>query len=150
MYSKLFTWSLCKSFSPGFGIGIIKGFLPWITFLRVWRFFVCFFYFHRTLFVGLSLCKPWKYVLKFSFCAFTCLSNDSLISWQISARLGSALPPSMLYLSYHFQPKESTWMCLWKVIALQVDFCHNLDPWQMIYINFLHNLYWCIILHISR
>ena len=65
------------------------------------------------------------------------------------SQLGSAaLPPCMLYLSYCFQPKENTWMCLWKVITLQVDFCYNLDPRQMICINFrLHNLYWCIILY---
>ena len=83
----------------------------------------------------------------FLFCAFTCLSNNSLISSWISAKLGSALPPYLLYLSYCFQPKENTWMCLWKVITLQVNFCHNLDPRKMICINFqFHNLYWCIIL----
>ena len=37
-----------------------------------------------------------------SFCAFTCLSNNSLISQWISAKLVSALLQCMHYLSYYF------------------------------------------------
>ena len=130
--------------------GFYKGFPSMnirILFLRACRFFLflCFIFIAH-FFMGLP--EPLWTPEVFSFCAFTCLSNNSLISWWISAKLGLALPPSILYLSYYFQPKENTWMCLWKVITLQVDFCHNLDPWQMIYITFqLHNLYWCIILY---
>ena len=51
-------------------------------------FFSCLFLsFHRTLFVGLR--EPRKFFLEFSL---TCLSNYSLISSWISAKLGSALP----------------------------------------------------------
>ena len=48
------TRSLSKLFSPIFLMRPIKCFLPSITFLCASHFFfVCFFYFHRTLFVGL-------------------------------------------------------------------------------------------------
>ena len=45
--------------------------------------------------------------------------------------------PYMLYLSYYFQPKVNInfvneCMYLRKVIMLQVDSCHNMDPQQMI------------------
>ena len=116
-------------------------------FKRASFFFSCFFlHFHRTPFSWAcgSLREPRKI---FSFSTFTCLSNNSLISWWILAKLGSALPPCMLYLSYCFQPTENTWMCLWKVITLQVDFFHNLDPRQIICISFeIVSVYWCITL----
>ena len=123
LYPQSFPSSSCRSLPPVFS---------WIIFLRTRRFFL------------VCLREPRKFFLEFSL---TCLSNYSLISSWISAKLGSALPQCMLYLSYCFQPKEHTWMCLWKVITLQVDFFYNLDPQQMICINFqLHNLYWRIIL----
>ena len=72
--------------------------------------FFSLFHFHHTLFRGLAGAYVNPEV--FSFCAFTCLSNNSLISSWISAKLGLALPSSMLYLSYYFQLKENTLMCL--------------------------------------
>ena len=108
----------------GFGYGHYKG-LPFINniFTLVSFFLVCLFLSCslHTFFVGRSIFSN-------SFCAFTCLSNNSLISWRISTKLGSALPPCMLYLSCYFQPKENTWMYLWKVIALQVHFSITWAP----------------------
>ena len=45
---------------------------------------------------------------KLSFCTFTCLSNNSLISSWISAKFVSVLLPCMLYLSYYFQSEVNT------------------------------------------
>ena len=79
----------------------INDLLPPITFLYTHHFssfFVSSFYFHHTLF-SVGLCEP------YSFCAFTCLSNNSLISRWILAKLVSALFPCVLYLSYYLQPE---------------------------------------------
>ena len=45
-----------------------------------------------------SLREPQKKFFKFSFCTFTCLSNNSLISSWISAKFVSALLPCMYAL----------------------------------------------------
>ena len=55
LYPLSFPSSSCRSFSPVFGMDIIKGFLPPITFLSariifLVSLFVCFFHFHCTLF----------------------------------------------------------------------------------------------------
>ena len=102
---ELLTQSLSKSFSPAFHMHPIKCFLPSITFLCVHRFFLIvslsFFYFHHTLSCGLAgAYVNHRSFFKLSFCAFISLSNNALISQQISAKLVSALPPCMLYLSY--------------------------------------------------
>ena len=93
-------------------------------------FFLCFISLHTFLWACRSCVNPGSFSL-------LCI-HLSVISWWISAKLDSALPLCycMLYLSYCFQPKEHTWMCVWKVITLQVYFCHNLDPRQIICINF--------------
>ena len=89
----------------GFLFGHYKG-LPFMNniFMRTSFFLILLIIllsFSRTLFLWAcgSLREPHKI---FSFCGFTCLSNNSLISGWISAKLGSALPPCMLYLSYCF------------------------------------------------
>ena len=118
-----------------------------IIFLRARHFFSLFlcFIFIAHFFVGLR--EPWKYFFKLSFYAFTLFSNNSLISWWILTKLVSTLLPSILYLSYYFQPEVSTWMYLRKAITLQTDSCHNLDPFQMICISFeILSVYWCITL----
>ena len=78
----------------------INDFLTSITFLHAYHFFLflCFI-FIVYFFCGLAgVCMNPGI---FSLCiSFTCLT------W-ISAKLGSAFPPSMLYLSYYFQPKEN-------------------------------------------
>ena len=113
-------------------------------------FFVSFFHFHRTLFRGLAgvLREPREFCVnpgsffKLSFCTFICLSTNSLISSWISAKFVSAFLQCMLYLSYYFQPEVNTGMYLRKAITLQVESCHNLDPLEMICINFqIYNLY---------
>ena len=82
LYPESFTRSLCRLFSPVFGVGIIKGFLPFFVHVIFPCFFVYSFYSHHTHFSWAcgSLCEPRKYFFKLSFCAFTCLSNYSLIS----------------------------------------------------------------------
>ena len=79
MHQESFTRSLLRSFSPVLCVGLIKGFLPSITFLRTHCFLLlCLFVsfiFIAHFFVG--LCEP---RMLFSFCAFTCMSNNSLIS----------------------------------------------------------------------
>ena len=100
LYPQSLPSSLCRSFL----FGRYKG-LPSMNniFTRA-PFFSCLFLsFHRTLFVGLRETR--KFFLEFSL---TCLSNYSLISSWISVKLGSALHPCILYLSYCFQPKEHT------------------------------------------
>ena len=151
LFEESITWSSSKSVQPVFRYGLIKSFLPQKIFWRGRRFFssnsffLSFFHFHRTLFRGLAWIS--EVFFKLSFCTFTCLSNNSLISSWISAKFVSALFLCMLYLSYYFQPEVNTWMYLRKAITLQVDSCHNLDPLEMICINFqIHNLYWCITL----
>ena len=152
MFEESITWSLSKSVQPVFRYGLIKSFLPQKIFWSGRRFFFFFFYFlsfsSHTFFVGLrELSWIPEVFFKLSFCTFTCLSNNSLISSWISAKFVSALCLCMLYLSYYFQPEVNTWMYLRKAITLQVDSCHNLDPLEMICINFqIHNLYWCITL----
>ena len=42
----------------------------------------------------------------------------------------------MFYLSYYYQSKVNTWMYLRRAITLQVDGYHNLNPLEMICINF--------------
>ena len=55
LYQESFTQSSLRSFSWVLCVHLIKGFLLSITFLRTCHFFfVCFFHFHRTLFVGLQ------------------------------------------------------------------------------------------------
>ena len=81
MHQELFTRSLLRSFSPVLCVCLIKGFLPSITFLCVCHFFLlCLFLSfssHTFSWACGSLREPWKF---FSFCAFTCMSNNSLIS----------------------------------------------------------------------
>ena len=92
-----------------------------------------------------SLCKPRKI---FSFCAFTCLSNNnSLISWWISAKLGSALPPCILYLSYCFQPKEHTWIFFERLLHCRLIFSITWTPdkWFAYTFSYTIYVYWCII-----
>ena len=80
--------------------------------------FSCFFHFHSTHFVLrlAGACSSFSNL----FYAFTCLSNISLIS-ILSAKLVSA-----------FSSWENTWKESWKIITLQVDKPHNLDPWRII------------------
>ena len=99
--------------------------------------FFSFFHFDHTLFCGLAgaYVNPGSF-FKLTFCTFICLSNNSLISSWISAKFVSALLLCILYLSYYFQSEVNTWIYLRRAIALQVDGYHNLDPLQMICINF--------------
>ena len=74
-------------------------------------------------------------IFKLSFCAFTCLSNNSLVSQWSSAKLVSALLQCMLYLSYkHLN-------VFVKGFTLQANGCHNLDPLHMICISFRCTIY---------
>ena len=74
--------------STGFLFGRYKELPSMNNIFTCTSFFSCLFVsFHHTLFVGLR--EPQKFFLEFSF---TCLSNHSLISLWISAKLGSALP----------------------------------------------------------
>ena len=144
LYQQSSIWSWLISMARVFCAYLIKGLLPSIIFLRARHFFLCFIFIAH-FFVGLR--EPRKYFFKLSFYAFTLFSNNSLISWWILTKLVSALLPSILYLSYYFQPEVSTWMYLRKAITLQADSCHNLDPFQMICISFeILSVYWCITL----
>ena len=68
-----------------------------------------FLYFHCTLFRELvGACMNPGSFFKLSFCTFTCLSNNSLISSWISAKVVSAFLPCMLQLSYYFQSEVNT------------------------------------------
>ena len=83
---------------------------------RFFSLFVTFFHFHRTLFRGLAgvlrglagALRESRKFFKLSFCTFTCLSTNSLISSWISAKFVSAFLQCMLYLSYYFQPEVNT------------------------------------------
>ena len=77
-----------------------KIFITTIVFF-VLSFFV--FHFHRALFSW--ACGSF---FELSFCTFTCLSNNSLISSWTSAKFVSALLSYMLHLSYYFQSEVNT------------------------------------------
>ena len=147
LFEESITSSSSNSVQPVFRYGLIKSFLPQKFFDAAVVFFSSnsstFFHFHRTPFSW--ACGSFRESRKFFqtlFCTFTCLSNNSLISSWISAKFVSALFLCMLYLSYYFQPEVNTRMYLRKAITLQVDSCHNLDPLEIICINFqIHNLY---------
>ncbi len=122
-------------------------FLPSIkNILGALLFFLSFFVsfiFIAHFFVDLrEFCVNHGSFFKISFCTFNCLSTNSLISSWTSAKFVSAFLQCMLYLSYYFQPEVNTSMYLRRAITLQVESCHNLDPLEMICINFqIHNLY---------
>ena len=150
LFVESITRSTSKSAQPVFRYGLTKSFLSQKYFWRGSRFFSSFFLsFSSHTFSWACGELAWipQVFFKLSFCTFTCLSNNSLISSWISAKFVSALLPCMLYLSYYFQSEVNAWMYLRKAITLQVDSFHNLDPLEMICINFqIHNLYWCITL----
>ena len=86
---------------------------------RFFSLFVCLFVsfiFIAHFFVGLrefcvglrEFCVNPGSFFKLSFCTFTYLSTNSLISSWISAKFVSAFLQCMLYLSYYFQPEVNT------------------------------------------
>ena len=97
---------------------------------RRFSFFVFFFYFHHTLFMGLR--DPHResqnLYLEHSFSTYTCLSNNSLISAWISTKFVSTLLLCMLYQTNNFQHKASTSMYLRDTFTLHVDSFYNSDP----------------------
>ena len=96
LYPQTFPSSSCRSLPSVFCCGHYKGLPSMNNIFTRTSFFSCLFLsFHRTLFVG--ACVNPEVFLEL---LLTCLSNYSLISSWISAKLGSALPPCMLYLSY--------------------------------------------------
>ena len=121
LFEESIAQSSLKSVQPVFCYGLIKSFLSPQKFLRVSRFFFFFFFhFHHTLFRGLAGSLR-DLRNKLSFCTFTCLSNNLLISSWIPAKFVSALLPCMLNLSHYFQPDVQTLMYLREAITLQVD-----------------------------
>ena len=128
LYQQSSIWSWLISMAQVFCAYLIKALLPSTIFLCMRCFFFVSFSSHTFSWGSGSLREPQKYFFKLSFYAFTLFSNNSLISWWISAKLVSAFLPSILYLSYYFQPEVSTWMYLRKAITLQTYSCHNLNP----------------------
>ena len=82
------TRSLSKSFLSVFRRNPIKCFLPSITFYACVVFSFVSFSLHTFSWACRSLCEPWNFFV-----------NNSLISQWILAKLVSALPPCMFYLS---------------------------------------------------
>ena len=80
LYPQSFPSSSCRSLSPVFCLDVIKGFLPMNNIFTHVSFFLIIllsFSSHTFSWACGSLREPRKI---FSFCEFTCLSNNSLIS----------------------------------------------------------------------
>ena len=90
-------------------------------------FFLCLFYFHRTLF-SWACVTPGNFYLKYSFSTYTYLLYNSLISSWIPTKFVSVLLLCMLYNTNNFQHKENTSIYLRGTFTLLVDSFHNLDP----------------------
>ena len=95
----LFTSSSYATYKP----------LPFIknNILRMHHFLLFIMHFFMGLWELDKCVNPGRF-FKFSFYAFTCLSNNLLISSWISAKLVSALLPCMPYLPHYFKPEEKT------------------------------------------
>ena len=125
LYPELFTQSLCRSFSLISCMGFIKGFLSSIKFCLCR--FSSLFYFHRTPFSW--ACRSLRNPRRFSLlvhslvCPITHLFLDGF-----QPNLVQHFPH--VYSTCHtiFSYKRTLECCLWKIITLQVDFCHNLGP----------------------
>ena len=77
---------------------------------------------------------------KYSICTYTCLSYNLLISSWISMKFASVTLLCMLYLWSNFQLKANSWMHLREASTLLVDYSHNMNNKQMIYMKF--QIYW--------
>ena len=107
-------------------------------------FFSCFFlHFHRTPFRGLAGAYVNPTLLVHSLvCPITHSSLDDFSQTWFSTSPMYALPVIL------FSAKRKYLNVFMKGYYTAGWFCYNLDPRQMICINFwLHNLYWCIILY---
>ena len=102
LYHESLTQSFSKSFSFVFHMHPIKHFL--ITFLCVYCFSWSHVYCTLPFCWLAGACMNPRSFFKLSFCAFTSLSNNSLIS----AKPVSAPLSCMLYPSYYFQPEVTT------------------------------------------
>ena len=99
-YSRISTFSVCRisfpkfveSVQPVFWYSLINSFLSLKFFYAavvLFSFLLCFFLsFSSHAFNGLAgaCVNPGGFIFKFSFCTFTCLPNNSLISSWISAK----------------------------------------------------------------
>ena len=106
-----------------------KSFLSSKNFLRGRRFLFFFYFLSFSSHTFRALAREFRnFYLKHSFSAYTCLSNNSLISAWISTKFLSTLLLYMLYQTNNFQHKANTSMYLRDTFTLHVDSFHNSDP----------------------
>ena len=128
---ELLSRSSSTSVTSNFSNRHTKSFLSSKIILRGHRFlFLSFFYFLSfSSHTFRALAREFRnFYLKHSFSAYTCLSNNSLISAWISTKFLSTLLLCMLYQIKNFQHKGNTSMYLRDTFTLHVDSFHNSDP----------------------